>query len=147
MSETINLRIESIVFMFFGIFHVHRIWGLVNPSAYAEFWLNIINKEKYGALAIVLIIFALSFVILFFTNLKKLRWWRWFYFCGGVYVLLDVFSNLARLGLIKKATIWMFTVTGPIWYLLWGFFTLLGFGCIMLSVYLWKRSNANSCLA
>lgn len=37
---------------FFGLFHLHRIWGLIDRTSYADFWLGIL--ENKGAFYFVL---------------------------------------------------------------------------------------------
>lgn len=32
--------LEPWIFIFFGVFHLHRIWGLVDRQAYANFWVK-----------------------------------------------------------------------------------------------------------
>ena len=32
-------------FMFFGLFHLHRIWGLIDRTSYADFWLGILESK------------------------------------------------------------------------------------------------------
>ena len=36
---------EPLFFIFFGIFHLHRIWGLVDRESYAAFWLNVMENK------------------------------------------------------------------------------------------------------
>jgi hypothetical protein len=31
--------------MAFGIFHLHRIWGLIDRNSYAEFWIGLLNNK------------------------------------------------------------------------------------------------------
>ena len=38
---------EPWVFIFFGIFHLHRIWGLIDRKSYANFWLGIMEKAHF----------------------------------------------------------------------------------------------------
>lgn len=37
---------EPYFFIFFGIFHLHRIWGLVDREDYATFWINVYGKQR-----------------------------------------------------------------------------------------------------
>ena len=39
-------KVEPMIFMFFGIFHLHRIWGLIDRESYADFWLGIMEKKN-----------------------------------------------------------------------------------------------------
>ena len=36
---------ESWFFMFFGLFHLHRIWGLIDRTSYADFWIGILESK------------------------------------------------------------------------------------------------------
>ena len=31
--------------MFFGLFHMHRIWALIDRESYASFWMGIMEKK------------------------------------------------------------------------------------------------------
>lgn len=33
-------QFEPWFFLFFSVFHLHCIWGLINPAAYTAFWLG-----------------------------------------------------------------------------------------------------------
>ena len=36
---------EPWFFMFFGLFHLHRIWGLIDRTSYADFWIGILESK------------------------------------------------------------------------------------------------------
>ena len=36
---------EPWFFMFFGLFHLHRIWGLIDRNSYAEFWTGVLHNK------------------------------------------------------------------------------------------------------
>lgn len=36
---------EPWFFIFFGILHLHRIWGLVDRETYATFWINVMENK------------------------------------------------------------------------------------------------------
>lgn len=36
---------EPWFFLFFGIFHLHRIWGFADRASYAAFWLNVLESK------------------------------------------------------------------------------------------------------
>lgn len=38
-------KFEPWFFMFFAVFHLHRIWGLVDRNSYAEFWINVMVSK------------------------------------------------------------------------------------------------------
>lgn len=31
--------------MAFGLFHLHRIWGLIDRNSYAEFWISLVENK------------------------------------------------------------------------------------------------------
>lgn len=33
------------VFHIFGLFHLHRIWGLADRDSYATFWINVMERK------------------------------------------------------------------------------------------------------
>lgn len=35
---------EPYFFMFFGLFHLHRIWGLIDRKSYADFWVGMMVR-------------------------------------------------------------------------------------------------------
>ena len=36
---------EPWFFMTFGLFHLHRIWGLIDRDSYAGFWMGILESK------------------------------------------------------------------------------------------------------
>ncbi len=38
-------KFEPSFFIFFGIFHLHRIWGLADRNSYAEFWIHVMENK------------------------------------------------------------------------------------------------------
>ncbi len=36
---------EPVFFIFFGIFHLHRIWGLIDREAYSKFWIDVMKSK------------------------------------------------------------------------------------------------------
>lgn len=143
MKETYTLRSEAILFLFFGMFHIHRIWAFIDPEAYSKFWLGLVSTQgkEYYALGIILVGMSISLIILFVLNIKRLFWWRWFYLIGGLYVLIDVCLNLLEVDFMQRAIVWLFTVEGVLWYIIWGNFVLLGLLSLFLSQWLWKKSK------
>jgi hypothetical protein len=140
MTEKIILRIESIILFIFGLFHTHRIWAFINPKQYSEYWLGILENSNYLLFAVILILLSGAFVVLFFINIKMIKWWRILYLFGGLYVLFDVITNIFGVKFMNELVKWMFTVQGIIWYLLWGTFVIFGIICIITGLYLWKLS-------
>ena len=73
------------VFMFFEVFHLHRIWGLVDRNSYAKFWINVMEYKElfyFVLMGILSVLFVLG-IITFFKNLRYNYWWRRIYLCGG----------------------------------------------------------------
>ena len=71
--------------IFFGIFHLHRIWGLFDRQSYADFWIGIMQRKGvfYFGLMGVLALLSICGIVAFFKNRKNNYWWRWVYFGGG----------------------------------------------------------------
>jgi len=130
---------EPWFFLFFGVFHLHRIWGLVDRTSYAAFWINVLENKGmiYFVLMGVLAFLCILGMITFFKNLHHNYWWRWIYLFGGGYVLFDLFAIAIGLDVWHKLLMAMFDVTAPYWNLLWGGFVILGgavfvLGCRLL---------------
>lgn len=37
---------EPYFFLFFGAFHLHRIWGLIDRKSYASFWVSVMQNKR-----------------------------------------------------------------------------------------------------
>ena len=37
---------EPWFFLLFGIFHLHRIWGMIDRRSYADFWIGILESRN-----------------------------------------------------------------------------------------------------
>ncbi|MDE6763252.1 MAG: hypothetical protein K2J73_06200 [Oscillospiraceae bacterium] len=129
---------EPWVFIFFGIFHLHRIWGLIDRKSYADFWLGIM--ESKGAFYYMLMgILAGLCICGIVTFLQNNFWWRWIYiFCGG-YLLFDLFAIVTGLEFWHELILKMFDVTAPYWNVIWGFFIVLGGFSLSLGIYLLRE--------
>lgn len=70
MDKKIIKFYEPIVFIFFGLLHLHRIWGLIDRKSYADFWLSLMVEKNllYYALMGSMAILCLIGVINFFLN-------------------------------------------------------------------------------
>lgn len=130
---------EPCFFMFFGLFHVHRIWGLFDRESYAAFWIGIMENKGvfYFVLMGILVALCVLGIVTFLKNLHQNYWWRWIYLFGGAYVLFDLFAIATGLEFWHKLLLAMFDVTAPYWNLLWGGFIVMGgavfiLGCILL---------------
>ncbi|MDE6591722.1 MAG: hypothetical protein K2K57_01480 [Oscillospiraceae bacterium] len=129
---------EPWVFIFFGIFHLHRIWGLIDRKAYADFWLGVMESRGmfYYLLMSVMAILCVCGIVTFLKNLRSNFRWRWIYiFCGG-YVLFDLFAIVTGLEFWHKLILKMFDINATYWNILWVFFIVLGAFSFGLGVHL-----------
>lgn len=136
---------EPWFFIFFGIFHLHRIWGLADRNSYAEFWLGIL--ENKGAIYFILMGVLASLCILgivtFIKNRNNNSWWRWIYIFGGTYVIFDLFAIAVELKFWNNLLLMMFDVNSPYWNIIWSFFILLGGFVFMLGIVLFRQRKQN----
>ena len=137
---------EPVFFLFFGLFHLHRIWGLIDRKTYADFWLGILENRGvfYFILMGLLAILCIAGVITFFRNRSSNYWWRWIYLFGGSYVLFDLFAIAVGLDFWNELLLWMFDVNSPYWNSIWGFFVLLGGFVFVLGMKLLRQSREKS---
>ena len=130
---------EPWFFLFFGIFHLHRIWGLIDRKSYAAFWIQTMEDKGmfYFLLMGILAALCVAGIITFFRNLHYNYWWRWIYLFGGGYVLFDLFAIATGLEFWHDLLLRMFDVTAFYWNILWSGFVALGgvvfvLGCILM---------------
>ena len=137
---------EPVFFLFFGLFHLHRIWGMIDRKTYADFWLGILENRGvfYFILMGLLAILCIAGVITFFRNRSSNYWWRWIYLFGGSYVLFDLFAIAVGLDFWNELLSWMFDVNSPYWNIIWGFFVLLGGFVFVLRMKLLRQSREKS---
>lgn len=127
---------EPWFFIAFGLFHLHRIWGLIDRSSYARFWIGTLENKgvfyftSMGILAVLCILGVAAFV----KNYKRNCWWRWIYLFGGVYLLFDLFAIAVGLEFWNKLLLWMFDETSIYWNIVWSFFILLGAFVFVLGI-------------
>lgn len=119
---------EPWFFMAFGLFHLHRIWGLTDRKSYAEFWIGVLENKNlfYFILMGILAVLCILGIITFFQNRHNNYWWRWIYLFGGAYLLFDLFAIAVKLEFWNKLLLWMFDVDSIYWNAVWSFFILLG---------------------
>lgn len=119
---------EPWFFLFFGVFHLHRIWGLIDRNSYADFWIS--TLESKGALYYFLMVILLALCVLgvgtFFKNRRTNYWWRWVYLLGGGYLLFDLFAIAVGWKFWHELLCMMFDISSPYWNVIWGGFILLG---------------------
>ena len=134
------LWFEPAIFIFFGLFHTHRIWALVDRNKYADFWLNIMNNRGvlYFLLMGILSCLCIAGIIVFLKNTKNNYWWRWSYIFGGGYVLFDLLAILLKLQFWKKILLFMFDTTSVYWNYIWSFFIIMGILSFFLGLHLIK---------
>ena len=101
---------EPLFFLFFGAFHLHRVWGLADRESYAAFWLGVLTQKGplYFGLMGLLAVLCLAGVATFFRNWGRNPWWRWIYLFGGSYVLFDLLAIAAGLSFWHSLLAWMF---------------------------------------
>lgn len=127
---------EPWFFMAFGLFHLHRIWALIDRNSYAGFWINVLESKGllYFILMGILSFLCVLGIITFARNRRNNYWWRWIYLFGGVYLLFDLFAIAIGLEFWNKLLLWMFDVTSAYWNAVWLFFILLGGLSFLLGV-------------
>ena len=132
---------EPWFFIFFGIFHLHRIWGLFDRVSYADFWLGILENKGafYFILMGILAFLCVCGIITFIKNRKHNYWWRWIYILGGGYLLFDLCAIAIGWEIWNNLLLLMFDITLPYWNLIWGFFITLGAFVFALGVKLLKQ--------
>lgn len=135
---------EPWFFIFFGLFHMHRIWALIDRESYASFWMGIMEKKGGSYFLIMGILAGLCIlgIITFIRERKANYLWRWIYIFGGIYVLFDLFAIAIGLEVWQKLLEVMFDITSPYWNIIWGFFILLGTAVFILGIKLmFKRKE------
>lgn len=119
---------EPWIFLIFGVFHLHRIWGLLDRKSYADFWTGVMDSKGWfyfllmGALAVLCALGIRTFL----KNLHDNYWWRWIYVLGGGYVLFDLFSIATGWELWRDLILKMYDTTAPWWNILWSAFIVMG---------------------
>ena len=126
MREKLDMKrvlfFEPWFFLFFGVFHLHRIWGLIDRHSYARFWLEVMESRNlfYYFLMGFLSILCIFGIVTFFQNRGNNYWWRWIYLFGGGYVLFDLFAIATGLKFWNRLLTLMFdtnagtgTIFGP----------------------------------
>nr|WP_296441763.1 hypothetical protein [uncultured Acetatifactor sp.] len=49
----------ELYFLVFGLFHLHRIWGLIDRNLYADFWIGVMVWCEFYALESCMVVFIL----------------------------------------------------------------------------------------
>ena len=136
-------KFEPWFFMFFGIFHLHRIWGLVDRNSYATFWINVMESKGlfYFVLMGILTVLCVLGIITFFKNSRHNYWWRWIYLFGGSYVLFDLIAIAMGWTFWKNLILAMYDTDAWYWNVLWVAFIVLGLFVFVLGIHLLKKKN------
>ena len=137
---------EPWFFLLFGLFHLHRVWGLLDRDAYSAFWLGVLEGQGalYFTLMGLLAALCLAGLWAFLRCRRERAWWRWIYVLGGGYVLWDLFAIAAGLDFWQDLLYSMFDTALPCWDLLWGGFVLLGAGAFALGLALLARRRRDA---
>ena len=119
---------EPWFFLFFGVFHLHRIWGLLDRKSYADFWIGImINKGiLYYLIMGVLATLCIMGIRTFFKNIHHNYWWRWIYVLGGSYLLFDLFAIATGMEFWHRIILQMYDTSSSYWTMLWFIFIFMG---------------------
>ena len=136
---------EPWLFLFFGLFHLHRIWALIDRESYASFWMGILNSKglSYFVIMGILAVLCILGIITFVKNRKQNYWWRWIYIFGGSYVLFDLLAIATGMKFWSRLLQLMFDTSSAYWNVIWSFFIILG-GCVfVLSLLLLKKQRVN----
>jgi len=136
-------KFESLFFLFFGLFHIHRIWAFIDSKSYNKFWLELLENRdiSFFILGFLLFIITVIAIIYFIKNFKDKKWWRWIYLFGGIYLVIDSILNLLNVNIIKNIVVKMYTLKQPYYDILWGLFIILGIICFIISKYLWNYND------
>ena len=135
--------IDIFIFLFFGVFHTHRIWAFFDREGYVDFWEQILENEvTYLLLLTTLAVLCIIGFIIFLKNYGENPWWRWIYIFGGGYLLFDVFAIYFNLKFWNELIEFMNDVTNPYWNLIWGIFVIIGIFSLILGCYLIHKKNS-----
>ena len=134
---------EPWFFMFFGLFHLHRIWALTDRGSYSSFWTGVLRNKGlvYFLLMGILTALCVLGIVTFFRERGRNYPWRLIYLIGGAYLLFDLFAIAAGFEFWQRLLDKMFDTQSSYWNIVWGSFILLGGLVFALGVYLLKRRN------
>ena len=132
---------EPWFFIFFGIFHLHRIWALIDRESYAIFWLGIMKSKGllYFLLMGILSVLCILGIVMYIKERGKNYWWRLIYLFGGLYLLFDLFAIATGMEFWQRLLDKMFDTQGRYWNVIWGFFIFLGGSVFALGIILLFR--------
>lgn len=127
---------EPWFFILFGIFHLHRIWGLFDRESYTAFWIGTLDNKGffYFVLMGILAFLCMLGIVTYFKNLHHNYCWRLIYLFGGGYVLFDLYAIATELRFWRKLLYAMFDITAWYWNLLWSGFVVMGGAVFVLGL-------------
>ena len=134
---------EPWFFLFFGGFHLHRIWALVDRKSYASFWMGLQENKEWPYFLIMGVLGSLCVlgIVTFIRQLTSNYWWRWIYICGGAYLLFDLFAIAAGLEFWHDLLGMMFDIESKHWNVIWGGFIALGAFVFFLGISLLRKRS------
>lgn len=135
---------EPWFFMFFGVFHLHRVWGIIDRKAYADFWVGIMLDRGifYYLLMGILAGLCILGIMTFIKNLHRNFWWRWIYILGGSYLLFDLFAIATGMTFWQELILKMYDISAWYWNILWFGFIIMGGFSFILGIMLQKNRKA-----
>ena len=135
--------IEPVFFLLFGLFHLHRIWGLLDRTGYASLWTGLLRERglAYYVLPLALALLCVAGISVLLRRGARGCPWRWLYLLGGGYVLFDLAAILSGWTPWLELLEWMFDVSNPAWDLLWGGFSLMGLLSLLFGIKLWIKKS------
>jgi len=145
MSDTESRRKiyvwEPWFFLFFGAFHLHRMWALVDRESYASFWMGLQENKEWPYFLIMGVLGSLCVlgIVTFVRQRKENYWWRWIYICGGAYLLFDLFAIATGMEFWHDLLVKMFDTGSKYWNVIWGGFIVLGAFVFCLGVSLLRK--------
>ena len=137
---------EPWFFLFFGVFHLHRIWALIDRVSYASFWMGILENKGWPYFVLMGLLAGLCIlgIVTFIRERGHNYWWRWIYIGGGSYVLFDLFAIATGMKLWADLLAKMFDVDSPYWNVVWGLFIILGGLVFVLGLSLLKKRSVQN---
>lgn len=127
---------EPLVFIFFGVMHMSRIWGLFDRDGYRGFWMSAYYERgaAYFAISGIMAVLCVAGIVVFLKNFGRNYWWRWVYLFGGGYVIFDLAAISVKWQPWEDLLEFMYDVNSPYWNLIWGFFIIIGAMSLVLGI-------------
>jgi len=134
---------EPWFFIFFGIFHLHRIWALIDRASYASFWMGILENKGWPYFLIMGLLGTLCVlgIITFVRSLKHNYLWRWIYIMGGAYLLFDLFAIATGMKAWMDLLSIMFDTHSGYWVPVWSSFIVMGAAVSVLGIILLRKRS------